>query len=133
MYRLNNVTRRAADRPGAWRVPANCQKLTAKSCSYLAGVAAGLATLVAAGLLVLLATVLVLFLVPFLVAFFAVLLVLAGVAAGVAALVAWAANVRGIVATARAIVANKVFVIFFSPRAIARLQSHLAPDGLFTR
>jgi len=99
----------------------------------LAGVAAVLLTGVAEGVAVL-AALLVLFLVPFLVAFFAVLLVLAGVPAGVAALVAWAANVRGMVATARAIVANSVFFIFFSPCGpIARLQIHHAPPGFFTR
>jgi hypothetical protein len=38
------------------------------------------------------------------------------------------------VAIASAIAANKVFFIFFSPCGpIARLQSHLAPDGLLTR
>jgi len=87
------------------------------------------------GLVAVLAVVLVLFLVLglvlFLVAFAGVLLVLADVPAGDAALGAWAANVRGMVATARAIAANKVFFIFFSPCGpIARLQSHLAPDGL---
>jgi hypothetical protein len=62
-------------------------------------------------------TVFVLFLVllEVLVAFLAVLAVLAEGPAGEAALVAWAANVRGMVAKANAIVANSVFFIFFLP------------------
>jgi hypothetical protein len=66
-----------------------------------------------------------------LVAFLAVLVVLAEGPAGEAAFEAWAANVRGIVAKANAIVANSVFFIFFSPCGpIARLHFHLAPGGL---
>jgi hypothetical protein len=108
-------------------------------CRYLAGVAAGFATGVAAVLLVA-SALLVLFgvLVLFLVAF--VLLVLAGtvvleeVPAGDAALGACAAKVRGMVATAKAIVANNVFFIFSLPAGlIARLQLHLAPDADFHR
>ena len=59
----------------------------------------------------------VLVLLEVLVAFLAVLAVLAEGPAGEAALVAWAANVRGMVAKANAIVANSVFFIFFSLRA----------------
>ena len=65
----------------------------------------------AEAVLVLFLVVLVLF--EVLVAFLAVLAVLAEGPAGEAALGAWAANVRGIVAKANAIVANSVFFIFF--------------------
>jgi hypothetical protein len=103
-------------------------------CRYLAGVAAGLATVVLAGLLATAALFVLFAFVVFLVAF--VLLVLAGtvvleeVPAGDAALGACAAKVRGMVATAKAIVANNVFFIFSLPAGlIARLQLHLAPDA----
>jgi hypothetical protein len=62
-----------------------------------------------------------------LVAFLAVLLVVAAGPLGEAALEVWAASVKGMVATASAIVANNVFFIFFSPCGpIARLQFHVA-------
>jgi hypothetical protein len=48
----------------------------------------------------------------------AAVLALAEEPAGEADLVAWAANVRGIVATARAIVAKNVFFIFFLPAGL---------------
>jgi len=59
--------------------------------------------------------------------------VLAGGVAGVAG-VAWAANVKGIVATARAIASNLVF-IFPSFRRVssARSQFHVAPEALEAR
>jgi hypothetical protein len=99
--------------------------------SYLLGVE---------GLLTALVVVLVLFLVVGLVLFLVALalagavVVLADVPAGDAALGAWAAKVKGMVATARAIAAKNVVFIFFSPCGpIARLQSNLAPDSLLNR
>lgn len=85
--------------------------------------------------LALLVLFLVLFLLVFLVLFCALLVAVElEVLAGAAALFACAAKVKGIEASAKAIVANKVFFIFFSPCGpIARLHFHLAPDRQFTR
>lgn len=94
-----------------------------------------LLAVVAAGLLLELAALFVPFLlwVLFFVAFFADAVVFEEDPAGEAALLAWAANVRGIVATANAIAANIVFFISFLPAGLARSQLHHAPPSVLTR
>lgn len=58
------------------------------------------------------------------------LLAAAGLAATLLLAGAWAANIRGMEATANAIVANNVFFIFFSPCGLnSRLQFYIDPES----
>jgi hypothetical protein len=96
------------------------------SYCFLTGVVA--AVVVVAGFAA--EAVLVLFLAG-LVLFFGVvaLLAAAGLAATLLLAGAWAANIRGMEATANAIVANNVFFIFFSPCGLnSRLQFYIDPE-----
>ena len=80
------------------------------------------------------------FLTPFLWCFLAVLVVFAGaaaagleVAAGAAGAGVCAANVSGMVASARAMVRIVVFILFSLAGLVARLQLHTAPCARETR